>query len=132
MRTSVRPLLAVLALLTAATALPAAGPTPPNIIIILADDLGYGELGCYGHPRFKTPHLDRMAAEGVRLTQLDTPMPFCAPTRASLLTGRYPFRCGLSKNPAPDGGPEADALALPGGEVTLAQLLKAAGYATGM
>src|SRR5213595_142452 len=58
-----------------------------NIVIILADDLGYGDLGCYGHPRFKTPKLDRIAAEGVRLTQFNTPMPYCAPTRASLLTG---------------------------------------------
>ncbi len=104
----------------------------PNIVIILADDLGYGDLGCYGHPRFKTPHLDRMAAEGARLTHFNTPMPFCAPTRASLLTGRYPFRCGMNSNPAPDGGPKADALALPAGEVTLAQLLRRAGYATGM
>lgn len=105
---------------------------PPNIIIILADDLGYGDLGCYGHPRFKTPHLDKMAAEGVRLTQFNTPMAFCAPTRASLLTGRYPIRCGLTGNPAPDGGPQADKLHLPMSEVLLAQMLKAAGYATGM
>jgi arylsulfatase A-like enzyme len=104
----------------------------PNIIVILADDLGYGDLGCYGHPRFKTPNLDRMAGEGVRLTQFNTPMPFCAPTRAALLTGRYPFRCGLSTNPAPDGGPAEDATALPPGEITLAQVLKGAGYATGM
>ena len=88
-------------------------PARSNVVIILADDLGYGDLGCYGHPRFKTPHLDRMAAEGVRLTQFNTPMPFCAPTRAALLTGRYPFRCGMTTNPAPDGGPAADALALP-------------------
>jgi uncharacterized sulfatase len=73
-----------------------------------------------------------MAAEGTRLTQFNTPMPFCAPTRASLLTGRYPFRCGMNSNPAPDGGPKADALALPADEVTLAQVLKGAGYATGM
>ena len=59
----------------------AALPAPkPNVIIILADDLGYGDLSCYGHPRFRTPNLDRMAAEGVRMTQLNTPMPFCAPT----------------------------------------------------
>jgi uncharacterized sulfatase len=123
----------------ALSTLEAAGPSQPpgrtakpNIVVILADDLGYGELGCYGHPQFKTPHLDRMAAEGMRLTQFNTPMPYCAPTRASLLTGRYPFRCGLNTNPAPDGGPQADALALPLTEVTLAQILKEAGYATGM
>ena len=104
----------------------------PNIILILADDLGYGDLGCYGHPKFKTPNLDRMAAEGARLTQFNTPAPFCAPTRASLMTGRYPFRCGMTANPAPDGGPIADGLALPASEVTLAQLLKQAGYTTGM
>src|SRR5207248_2937152 len=104
----------------------------PNIVLILADDLGYGDLGCYGHPRFKTPNLDRMAGEGVRLTQFNTPAPFCAPTRAALLTGRYPFRCGLTTNPAPDGGLAADAAGLPLGEVTLAQVLRGAGYATGM
>jgi uncharacterized sulfatase len=104
----------------------------PNIVIILADDLGYGDLGCYGHPRFKTPNLDRMAAEGVRMTQFNTPMPFCAPTRAALLTGRYPFRCGLRTNPDPESGPATDAIALRADEVTLAQVLRAAGYATGM
>src|SRR5262245_54032445 len=104
----------------------------PNVVLILADDMGYGELGCYGHPRFKTPNLDRMAADGVRLTQFNTPMPFCAPTRASLLTGRYPGRCGLTANPAPDGGAQANALGLPLAEVTLPQLLQKAGYATGM
>ena len=104
----------------------------PNVIVILADDLGYGDLGCYGHPKFKTPQLDQMAAEGARLTQFNTPMAFCAPTRASLLTGRYPFRCGMNGNPAPDGGPVADALAMPETEMTLAQLFRNAGYATGM
>jgi uncharacterized sulfatase len=129
--------LAILTLLTAwswhAGAAEPAGPeVNPNIIVILADDLGYGDLGCYGHPRFRTPNLDRMAGEGVRLTQFTTPMPFCAPTRAALLTGRYPFRCGLTTNPAPDESPAADATALPRGEVTLAQVLRGAGYATGM
>ena len=104
----------------------------PNIVIILADDLGYGDLACYGHPRFKTPALDRMAAEGAKLTQFNCPAPFCAPTRASLMTGRYPFRCGMTQNPAPDGGKDADGLHLPDSEITLAQLLKNAGYATGM
>lgn len=102
----------------------------PNVIVILADDLGYGDLACYGHPKFKTPNLDRMAAEGARLTQFNTPAPFCAPTRASLMTGRYPFRSGMTQNPAPDGGPKADAVALAASEITLAQLLKKAGYAT--
>ncbi|MCI0638789.1 MAG: sulfatase [Gemmataceae bacterium] len=104
----------------------------PNIIIILADDLGYGDLGCYGHPRFKTPNLDKLAAQGTRFTQFNTPMAFCAPTRASLLTGRYPMRCKMPNNPAPDGGPQADKVALPADEILLAELLKRAGYATGM
>jgi uncharacterized sulfatase len=104
----------------------------PNVIIILADDLGYGDLGCYGHPKFKTPNLDRMAAQGVRFTHFNTPTAYCAPTRASLMTGRYPIRCGMPNNPAPDGGPKADATALPAAEIILAKLLKDAGYATGM
>jgi uncharacterized sulfatase len=104
-----------------------------NVIIILADDLGYGDLGCYGHPKFRTPNLDRMAAEGAKLTHFNCPAPFCAPTRASLMTGRYPFRCGLTANPAPDGGgPATNELHLPEGEITLAQLFQRAGYSTGM
>jgi arylsulfatase A-like enzyme len=107
-------------------------PKRPNVIIILADDLGYGDLACFGHPTFKTPNLDRMAAEGARLTQFNTPAPFCAPTRASLLTGRYPFRCGLTANPAPDFGGQYTELGLPSTEITLADLFHRAGYATGM
>jgi len=57
----------------------------PNIVLILADDLGYGELGCYGHPKFKTPALDQMAKEGARLTDFYVPMPYCAPSRATIL-----------------------------------------------
>src|SRR4051794_14329629 len=99
----------------------------PNIVLILADDLGYGDLGCYGHKKFKTPHLGRLAGEGVRLTQFNCPASFCAPTRASLLTGRSPLRCGMTGNPAPDANPAADALALPLSEQLLPQLLKKAG-----
>src|SRR3954462_9596389 len=109
-----------------APAADAPAPARTNVIVILADDLGYGDLGCFGHPRFKTPHLDRMAAEGVRLTQFNTPMPFCAPTRAALLTGRYPFHHGLTGNPAPDGGPQADVLTLSRSETLLPQLFKQA------
>lgn len=113
---------------------PAASTKPrrPNIVLILADDLGFGDLGCYGHPRFKTPRLDRMAAEGMRLTQCNTPCPYCAPTRAALLTGRYPSRCGMMHNPAPDAGPKSDVIALPRNEITLAEILHSEGYATGM
>ena len=106
----------------------------PNIVIILADDLGYGDLACYGSAKLTTPHIDRMATEGAKLMQFNCPAPFCAPTRASLMTGRYPFRCGMTRNPAPDGPPGSgsDAVALPKSEVTLAQVMKTAGYATGM
>lgn len=124
--------LLMLLLLLAVTSIPASAAERPNVVVILADDLGYGDLACYGHPKFKTPNLDRMAAEGARLTQFNTPAPFCAPTRASLMTGRYPFRSGMTQNPAPDGGPKADAVALAASEITLAQLLKQAGYATSL
>jgi arylsulfatase A-like enzyme len=99
-----------------------------NVVIILADDLGYGDLACYGHPKFKTPNLDRMAAEGARLTNFYAACPFCAPTRASLLTGRYPFRSGMNGNPAPDGG--VNDLGIPADEMLLGELLQQAGYAT--
>ena len=104
----------------------------PNVVLVLADDLGYGDLSCYGHPRFHTPNLDKLAAEGVRLTQFNTPCPFCAPTRASLLTGRYPVRCGLTSNPTPYASPPANVLHLPETEVLLPEILHQAGYATGM
>jgi arylsulfatase A-like enzyme len=113
----------------------AAGETRPNVVIVLADDLGYGDLGCFGNTKYKTPHLDRMASEGCRLTSFYAPVPFCAPTRASLLTGRYPPRCGLTGNPVPKddlaGAKNADDLGLPVTEVTFADVFHGAGYATG-
>src|ERR671915_573201 len=100
---------------------------PPNFIVIFADDLGYGDLACYGSKTNQTPHLDRMAAEGVRFTDFYVPMPFCAPSRASLLTGRYPFR-HVVYNPAPDSG--INSVALRASELTVAELLKPLGYST--
>jgi arylsulfatase A-like enzyme len=100
----------------------AAAPRP-NFIILFADDMGYGDLGCYGHPTNRTPQLDRMAAQGIRITSFYAAAPYCTPSRAGLLTGRYPVRAGLPNNLGPDstGG-------LPLTEITLAQALKRQGY----
>ena len=99
----------------------------PNIVIIYADDLGWGSLSCYGQTEYETPHLDRMAKEGVRLTSFYVSTPSCAPSRVALLTGRYPFRSGVPSNPAPDAGRDHG---IKQSEKTLAELLKAEGYAT--
>lgn len=102
---------------------------PPNVVIIFADDLGYGDLGCFGHPTIATPHLDRMAREGMRLTQFYVAACVCTPSRAALLTGRLPIRNGMCSNkrrvlfPDSIGG-------LPDREVTIAELLKSKNYAT--
>ena len=102
-----------------------AGAAPaPNIVILLADDLGYGDLGCTGHPTIRTPNLDRMAAEGAKFTQYYA-WCYCSPSRAALLTGRLPVRSGLNRvlGPHSAGG-------IPDAEVTLAEALKQRGYAT--
>jgi arylsulfatase A-like enzyme len=104
---------------------------PPNIVLILADDLGYGGIGCQGAKDIPTPHIDALAAGGVRMTSGYVTCPVCAPTRAGLLSGRYQQRFGFETNP----GPEAYAdpkFGLPRSEKTLAERLKELGYATGM
>jgi arylsulfatase B len=102
----------------------------PNIVLILADDLGYGELGCQGNPQIPTPHIDSIAANGVRFTDGYVSAPYCAPSRAGLMTGRYQTRFGHERNVVGDRNLDAD-VGLPTGEETLAALLKRAGYATG-
>jgi arylsulfatase A len=77
-------------------------PRPPNVVLIFADDLGYGDLSCYGHPTIQTPRLDRLASEGIKLTSFYTAAAVCTPSRAGLLTGRYPLRVGLPGNLGPD------------------------------
>lgn len=102
----------------------------PNIIIIFADDLGYADLSCYGHPSIRTPEIDQMAAEGMRFTDFYAAAPVCTPSRAGLLTGRLPIRSGMAGTrtnrvlyPDSTGG-------LPTSEITIAGALKEAGYRT--
>ncbi len=99
----------------------------PNVLLIVADDLGYGELGCYGNPDAKTPSIDRLAASGVRCTDGYAAFPVCSPARAALLTGRYPHRYGPTYEDYYGGGsPELDPKTHP----TIAQMMKDAGYRT--
>jgi arylsulfatase A len=101
------------------------GSRRPNIVLFLADDLGYGELGCYGNKEAITPHLDRFAATGVRLTDCHSASSVCSPSRSSLLTGRMPYRNGVFT-----WIPENSPIHLRTSEITLPKLLKAAGYDT--
>lgn len=112
-----------------------AAPRKPNLIFIMADDLGWGDLGCYGQTLIQTPHLDRMAAEGVRFTDFYAASTVCGPTRCSLMTGLHTGH-GLIRDNKEVGGwgpdePEGQ-WPLPAGCTTLASLLRTRGYATGM
>ncbi|MCA9262715.1 MAG: sulfatase-like hydrolase/transferase [Planctomycetales bacterium] len=123
-----RNLLCLTTLLLLSTKL-SAQDTPPNFVIIFCDDLGYGDIGPFGHPTISTPQLDRMAAEGQRWTSFYVGASVCTPSRAALMTGRLPIRSGMCSSkrrvlfPNSGGG-------LPDSELTIAELLKSQGYAT--
>src|SRR5688572_10020484 len=103
-------------------AAPGNAPQRPNIIFILADDLGYGDVGCYGQKKIKTPNLDKMAADGIRFTQCYAGTTVCAPSRSSLMTGQHTGHTRIRGNQAYPLQPE---------DVTVAQVLKQSGYRTG-
>lgn len=107
----------------------------PNVIVILCDDLGYGDLGIHGHPHIQTPNLDALANSGIRFTNFYSTAPVCSPSRVGLMTGRSPNRAGVYDWIPPAGRPRPDArdqVHMKPGETTVAQLLKSAGYATCM
>ncbi|MCX6335591.1 MAG: sulfatase-like hydrolase/transferase [Bacteroidia bacterium] len=100
----------------------------PNVLIILADDLGYGDISCYAQRNYKTTNIDNLAEHGVRCTDFYVPTPYSAPSRATLLTGRFPLRHGLIKNPAPDAG--INDVGINTNEITLGNVFREAGYRT--
>jgi arylsulfatase A-like enzyme len=120
--------LAVVLQLLAAAPLEAQSREHPNVVFILADDLGYRELGCFGQQRIRTPHLDELARQGMRLTQHYSGNAVCAPSRCVLLTGKHPGHAFVRDNlSTPPEGQQP----IPDAEVTLAELMQARGYATG-
>lgn len=102
---------------------------PPNIVLIVADDLGYGDLGCYGSQQNQTPHIDKLAEGGLRFTDFHSAGPMCTPTRAAMLTGQYQQRFGR-KFDGPLSGELDRHVGLPLEAVTIAELLKGRGYST--
>ena len=108
--------------------------TTPNILIFLVDDLGYGDLGCYGNSTIDSPHIDSLARDGAQYTQMYSAASICTPSRGGFLTGRYPVRLGLTSDtnrfrtlnsPAQPGG-------LPHDETTMAEVAQKLGYRTGL
>uniref|UniRef100_A0A452UYL8 Arylsulfatase D n=1 Tax=Ursus maritimus TaxID=29073 RepID=A0A452UYL8_URSMA len=123
----------LLCLLLRTSELQAANALKPNILLIMADDLGIGDLGCYGNDTLRTPNIDRLAEEGVKLTQHLAAAPVCTPSRSSFLTGRHSFRSGME---ADDGYRvlqwNGGSGGLPANETTFARILQQQGYATGL
>lgn len=109
-------------LLTCSRSTPTEAPPRPNILLIMCDDLGWGDVGFNGNPNIKTPHLDRLAKQGIVLNRFYSASPVCSPTRASVITGRNPYRMGIY---------HANTGHMPPEEITLPEILKTAGYATG-
>src|SRR5947208_672572 len=104
-----------------------AEPARPNVVLILADDLGYADVGVYGAKGFATPHIDRLAREGIRFTDFHVAQGVCSASRAALMTGCYPNRVGITGALEP-----WDKFGLSENELTLPQMMKQRGYATGM
>ncbi len=102
----------------------------PNVLIILTDDMGYGDISSFGQQHYETPNIDKIATEGVSCTSFYVPTPYCAPSRATLLTGRFPLRHGLTKNPTPDANDMIDNVGLDPNEITIAEVFRESGYAT--
>lgn len=121
----------VLVVLGLQTFHPAAAARRPNVLLIVADDLGYGELTCQGNPQIPTPNIDSIARNGTRFTSGYVSGPYCSPTRAGLMTGRYQQRYGHEFNPGPAQA-ASDTFGLPLTETAIADRLKSLGYATGM
>ena len=125
-------LITIAAVLLAVMALPLVGlaeektQDPPNIVFILADDMGYGDLGCYGAKKIKTPNIDRLAREGILFTDGHCGASTCTPTRYGLLTGRHNWRSWLKYSALSTSAP----LLIEEDRVTVASFLKSAGYAT--
>jgi arylsulfatase A-like enzyme len=119
--------------LVAAAATGVAATTRPNVVVIMADDMGYADLSCFGNDRFRTPHLDALAREGLRFTDFHSNGAVCSPTRAALLTGRYQQRSGVDEVVFADPARgKRDTHGLPPAETTFAELLQGAGYRTAL
>jgi hypothetical protein len=104
----------------------------PNFVVIMVDDMGYAGVSCFGNPYFKTPQIDRLAAEGMRLTDFHSSGTVCSPTRAGLLTGRYQQRVGIEAVIHPVSDHPEHRKGLQSSETTFAELLKQVGYSTGI